>query len=68
MSSDHFASPVAKTRNEPEHLSRCDFVESGLGNLVREALEKDEISLGRGAEILNLDLRQMRSLASSWAG
>jgi predicted HTH domain antitoxin len=34
--------------------------------LVREAIEQEKISLGRGAEILGLNLADMRKLAASW--
>jgi predicted HTH domain antitoxin len=34
---------------------------------VRQALEQDEITLGKAAEILELDLDDMRELSNSWA-
>ena len=39
---------------EPDRLSRHDFVEDRLSRLVRQALQNERISLGRGAEILGL--------------
>ncbi len=38
-----------------------------LARLVRQALEKELITLGKGAEILELDLDEMRELSNSWA-
>jgi Zn-dependent peptidase ImmA (M78 family)/transcriptional regulator with XRE-family HTH domain len=58
--------PPAKVAEEPEHLVEDDFVEDRLSRLVRRAVEKDEISMGRAAEILKLDLVDMRDLANSW--
>jgi Zn-dependent peptidase ImmA (M78 family)/transcriptional regulator with XRE-family HTH domain len=51
---------------EPEGLSESDFVQDRLYGLVRTALEKDEISLGRAAEILRIPHAQVRELAGSW--
>jgi Zn-dependent peptidase ImmA (M78 family)/DNA-binding XRE family transcriptional regulator len=58
--------PPAKLADEPEHLVGDDFVESRLHLLVRQAVEQDEISMSRAAEILGLDLATMRATASSW--
>jgi Zn-dependent peptidase ImmA (M78 family)/DNA-binding XRE family transcriptional regulator len=51
---------------EPESLSASDFIEDRLSKLVRIAIERDEITLSRGAEILRLDLDDMRERVSSW--
>lgn len=51
---------------EPDHLLPSDFSEDRLCTLVRKAIERDEISLGRGAEILRVSLAEMRDLAGSW--
>ncbi len=53
---------------EPEGLSESDFVQDRLYGLLRSALEKDVISLGRAAEILRISHAQMRDLAVSWGG
>lgn len=58
--------PSAKVADEPEHLVEGDFVEDRLSRLVRKAVEEDEISLSRAAEILRVDLEDMRELANSW--
>ncbi len=55
-----------RAADEPKRLSDDDFVEDRLSRLVRTALEKELISVGRAAEILNLDLKSMRAVISSW--
>lgn len=50
----------------PDSLSSSDFIEDRLSILVRIAIEKDEITMSRGAEILRLDLEAMRERVSSW--
>lgn len=62
---DALAAEAFKTR-EPDHLLPSDFSEGRLRTLVRMAIEKDLISLGRGAEILRVPLADMRDLAASW--
>lgn len=51
---------------EPDHLLPSDFSEDRLRTLVRRAVEKKLITLGRGAEILRIPLVDMRELAASW--
>ena len=51
---------------EPDRLSRHDFVEDRLSRLVRQALQNERISLGRGAEILGLSREQMRQRVGEW--
>ncbi|OQX30022.1 MAG: hypothetical protein B0D92_00620 [Spirochaeta sp. LUC14_002_19_P3] len=53
---------------EPDSLSPVDFIQSRLSSLVRRAIEKEKISLGRGAEILGISLQDMRDLTASWFG
>lgn len=60
--------PEDSRAGEPEDLSPLDFVEDRLSRLVRRAVEGEEISLARGAEILGLSLGDMRQLAGSWVG
>ena len=52
---------------EPEGLSQHDFVEDRLSRLVRQALEHEQISLRRAAEILGLTREEMRKQAREWA-
>ncbi len=52
---------------EPDRLSRHDFMEDRLSRLVRQALREGRISIGRGAEILNLSQEQMRERIREWA-
>ncbi len=58
--------PSARVADEPEHLVDGDFVEDRLSRLVRQAVEADEISIGRAAEILGVDLVTMRETVNSW--
>jgi Zn-dependent peptidase ImmA (M78 family)/transcriptional regulator with XRE-family HTH domain len=51
---------------EPDALSAYDFKEDRLKRLVRLALDRELISLGRGAEILGLSRFEMRELAAAW--
>ena len=52
---------------EPVGLTRHDFMEDRLHRLVRLAVERGRISLGRAAEILGRDRQGMRRLAAEWA-
>lgn len=52
---------------EPARLSDADCLDDRLRRLVRRAVESDEISLSRGAEILRMSLMDMRLLAAEWA-
>ena len=73
----HTDEPLALTRSEfawqwsrsgePERLSPHDFVEDRLAWLVRNALEREHISLGRAAEILGLAREEMRKRTAQWA-
>jgi Zn-dependent peptidase ImmA (M78 family)/transcriptional regulator with XRE-family HTH domain len=60
------AAPEVLRGREPDHLSAGDFREDRLAGLVRRAIEAGEISLGRGAEILGISLKDMRALSASW--
>ena len=57
----------AKRGLEPDRLSDADCLDDRLRRLVRQAVESDEISLSRGAEILRIPLMDMRQLAAEWA-
>ena len=52
---------------EPEGVSEYDFLEDRLHRLVRMALERKAISLGRAAEILRISREDMRKRAADWA-
>ena len=47
-------------------MDQHDFQDDRLARLVRQAVEREVITLGRGGEILDLPLEQMRDRASSW--
>jgi Zn-dependent peptidase ImmA (M78 family)/DNA-binding XRE family transcriptional regulator len=51
---------------EPRRLTSDDFVEDRLSRLVRAALEAEKVSVGRAAEILDVDLNTMRALTALW--
>lgn len=53
-------------KREPIPLAPPDFEEDRLDKLVRDALEKERISLDRAAEILDIDLAAMRERVRSW--
>lgn len=58
--------PEVLRSQEPHSIASSHFVEDRLYRLVRHAIEKDEITMSRGAEILRLDLEDMRDVVSSW--
>lgn len=57
---------AARAADEPKRLSSADFVEDRFHGLVRTALERELISVGRAAELLQLDLKSMRAVMASW--
>jgi Zn-dependent peptidase ImmA (M78 family)/DNA-binding XRE family transcriptional regulator len=60
--------PEGRSAREPDGLSPADFVQDRLSRLVRKAIEQEEISLDRGAEVLDISLQDMRDLTASWVG
>ena len=54
-------------KSEPIGLESIDFLESRLHRLVREAYEKEAITMSKAAEILNMDLVEMRELSNEWS-
>jgi Zn-dependent peptidase ImmA (M78 family)/DNA-binding XRE family transcriptional regulator len=58
--------PEVLRANEPDSLSSSDFIEDRLSRLVRIAIEQEQISMSRGAEILRLDMEAMRDRIASW--
>ncbi len=67
-SPDQFQPAMVEPRaaGEPKRLAREDFVEDRLSRLARTAIEKELISVSRAAEILDIDLQQMRARTASW--
>lgn len=63
-----FLGPAVEIRkgDEPTQLSEYDFLTDRRQRLVRDAVERDVISIGRAAEILGVTLRSMRQIAGSW--
>lgn len=61
-----FGPATVRAADEPDRLLPVDFTEDRFRLLVRRAVERDEITLSRAAEMLGLRLAQMRALASSW--
>lgn len=57
---------IAGAGAEPASLDQHDFQDDRLARLVRKAVEREVITLGRGGEILRLPLDPMRDRASSW--
>lgn len=53
-------------KQEPFPLASVDFIEDRLSRMVRRAVEAQEITLSRAAEILGLDLHAMRQHVASW--
>jgi hypothetical protein len=68
LAADAFAAgyPEVHRADEPERLSAIDFAQSRLLGLVRKAVEREDITLARGAEVLGLSLSQMRDLSAEW--
>jgi Zn-dependent peptidase ImmA (M78 family)/DNA-binding XRE family transcriptional regulator len=63
---DHYE-PDSYSEIEPYYgLIKSDFMEDRLNRLVREAYEKELISMNRAAEILGLSVSEMRELNNSW--
>lgn len=54
--------PMCIDTTEPFGMQRFDFYEDRFRRLAREAVEKDKISLSRGAEILRIGIEEMQEL------
>lgn len=57
---------MALDGTEPASLKKFDFLEDRYTRRVREAIEKEKISLSRGAEMLGLRIDEMRELLRGW--
>lgn len=53
-------------KDEPLRLSSAEFATDRRDRLVRAALEKEEISLSRAAEILGISVDKMHERQASW--
>jgi hypothetical protein len=62
-----WSAPEPLRGREPLELDPSDFLPDRRQRLIRKALEDHKISLGRAAEILGVDLREMRSMHQAWA-
>ncbi|MFO7931719.1 MAG: XRE family transcriptional regulator [Desulfosalsimonas sp.] len=51
---------------EPVGMQRVDFQEDRFSRLTRKAVEKDRISLSRGAEMLDCSVKEMQDLLENW--
>jgi len=60
--------PMAIDSTEPFGLKPFDFQEDRFSRLVREAVEKDKISLSRGAEMLGIGIEDMQDILRNWGG
>ncbi len=60
-----YREPVAP-KPEPSGLDAHDFVINRLSTLVRKAIEQNQITISRAAEILCIDLESAREWAASW--
>jgi len=56
-----------KNYYEPKALEQIDFIEDRLKGMVRDAIEREEITVSRAAEILNISVNDMRELINAWA-
>lgn len=67
---DFGPSPVttAKRSEEPEQVRESAFMDDRLWGLVRTGVESGKISMSRGAEVLGLSARDMRTVAAGWVG
>lgn len=57
---------LTPSEREPRGLDENDFREDRLRRLVRDAVEREIISLSRAAEILRISLSEARALSASW--
>lgn len=60
--------PAASRRRaeEPVGLNKFDFYEDRFSSLVREALEKDRISVSRASEMLGISVNETLELLNEW--
>ncbi len=58
--------PLGLDPAEPFGMQRFDFYEDRFSRLTRRAVEKDKVSLSRGAELLRISIGDMQELLSNW--
>ncbi len=58
--------PMSMNNSEPFGMQRFDFSEDRFSSLAREAVEKNKISLNRGAEMLRISIDEMQELLKDW--
>jgi Zn-dependent peptidase ImmA (M78 family)/transcriptional regulator with XRE-family HTH domain len=58
--------PLGIDSAEPFGMQRFDFYEDRFSRLAREAVEKDRISISRGAEMLRIGIEDMQDLLQNW--
>ncbi|MDR1870792.1 MAG: XRE family transcriptional regulator [Deltaproteobacteria bacterium] len=58
--------PMRLDSVEPFGMRQFDFYEDRFKRLTREAVEKDKISLSRGAEMLRIGIEEMQELFQNW--
>ena len=60
------AEPELIAEEDPQELDISDLMEERFARLVREAYEKDLISMSRAGEMLNLSIYDMRTFMRAW--
>lgn len=60
------SAPEPRRAHEPDRLVDSDFADDRLHAIVRRAIEREHISLARGAEILGVRLGEMRETSRAW--
>ncbi len=58
--------PPCLIKEEPCNLDPLDLMEDRLGSLVRDALDKELITVSRAGEILDIGIEDMRERMKSW--
>jgi Zn-dependent peptidase ImmA (M78 family) len=58
--------PMGMDTAEPFGMQRFDFSEDRFSRFTKEAVEKDKISLGRGAEMLRISIEEMQERLRDW--
>ncbi len=63
---DRYGKELHWRNEEPRPLDRFDLVEDRFATLVRDALDKELITVSRAAEILDVKIEEMRDRMKSW--